>query len=440
MTFKKHIGETAMLSWPLIISQVGYIITGIVDNIFLGQIGKTEQAVGFLANNIFILLLVFSIGMSYSLTPLVTNADVNQDNKQKASLLKNGLFLNFFISILLGLILYFASPILNYMQQPKDVVEMAIPFFNVLIFSIVPCSLFFVGKQYTEGLNNTITAMIISVGGNILNIILNYILINGKFGFPEMGYMGPCWATFIARCFMGFGFLVLLFKAQVHKEVIALFKDVSLNFKDQFNLFKFGIGSALQFTFEVAGFVCCSLMMGWFGKESIDSHGIAMSLAAFTYMFGSGISGAATIRVGKFKSLGDIKNTRLAANSALLSALSVTIFFALVFLALHNYMPYFFSKDMEIIELASQLLIIAGFFQLFDGVQVTALGILRGLEDIKIPTIITLVGYWAICIPLAYFLGTYLNYQAKGIWYAILISLSFVAISLYWRIRVLVRK
>ena len=129
-------------------------------------------------------------------------------------------------------------------------------------------------------------------------------------------------------------------------------------------------------------------MMGWFGKESIDSHGIAMSLAAFTYMFGSGISGAATIRVGKFKSLDDIKNTRLAANSALLSALSVTIFFALVFLALHNYMPYFFSKDMEIIELASQLLIIAGFFQLFDGVQVTALGILRGLEDVKIPTII----------------------------------------------------
>jgi MATE family multidrug resistance protein len=95
MTFKKHIGETAMLSWPLIISQVGYIITGIVDNIFLGQIGKTEQAVGFLANNVFILLLVFSIGMSYSLTPLVTDADVNKDNKQKASLLKNGLFLNF---------------------------------------------------------------------------------------------------------------------------------------------------------------------------------------------------------------------------------------------------------------------------------------------------------------------------------------------------------
>lgn len=440
MTFKKHISETAMLSLPLIISQVGHIVTGIVDNIFLGHIGKTEQAAGILANYIFILLLVFSIGISYALTPLVTQAHINNDDKLKAGLLKNGIVLNFSISIVLFGILYFASPLLYYMQQPMDVVDLSIPFFNVLILSIIPCSLFFVGKQYSEGLNNTVIAMVISIAGNLLNILLNYLLINGKWGLPELGYMGSCWATFIARCFMGIGFLILFFKMSPYKEVTKLFKEVNINTKQLYDLFKIGIGSALQFTFEVAAFAFCGLMTGWFGKEQIDAHGIAMGIAAFTYMFGSGISGAATIRVGKFRAQNDWGNMRLAANSALLSALSITLFFAFVFLISNSVLPLAFSNDKQILALASQLLVIAGFFQLFDGIQVTALGILRGLEDVKIPTLITLVGYWVICLPLAYYLGSMLNYQAKGIWCAILISLSFVAICLYWRINWLIRK
>lgn len=430
-----------MLSLPLVISQVGHVITGIVDNIFLGRIGKTELAAGVLANTQFVLLLVFSIGMSYSLTPLVSQAHAKNDEQEKAYLLKNGMVLNFLISIMLSVLLYFVSPaLLDFAQQPQDVVDLSLPFFNVITISIIPCSLFFVGKQYTEGLNNTMIAMIVSVAGNLLNILLNYLLIYGKCGLPELGYMGACWATFIARCFMGLFFVGLLFYSKPFKTFKPFLKKAGFSLKHCWELFKLGIGSAMQFTFEVTAFALSGIMTGWYGKEQLDGHGIALSIAAFTYMFSSGISGAATIRVGNFKGLNDYENVNKASKAAMLSVLAVMGGFALVFLSLHNYLPQAFSTDSEVIEIASKLLIIAGFFQLFDGMQVTILGILRGMGDVKIPTIVTLIGYWIICLPLGYLFGKTLGHTSQGIWSALLCGLSFVAVSLYIRYRILIRR
>lgn len=440
MLFKTHIRETILLSLPLIVSQVGHIVTGMVDNMFLGGIGKTEQAAGILANNIFVLLLVFSIGMSYALTPLVAQAHVKGDAKDKAFLLKNGLLLNFVISVILCGILFCMTPLLHYAQQPEDVVKLAIPYFGVLIGSIIPCSLFFTGKQFTEGMNNTVIAMLVSIAGNILNVILNYLLINGKGGLPELGYMGACWATFIARCFMGIGFLVIIYRGKLFRDIKPYLKQVGFSISHCLHIFRVGIGSALQFTFEVAAFAISGLMTGWFGKEQIDAHGIALSIAAFTYMFSSGIGGAATIRVGSFAALNDFANVRKAGNAALLASFAVTLFFALVFFVLHDLLPLAFSRDAQILVIASELLVIAGFFQLFDGIQVTALGILRGLEDVKIPTVITLIGYWIICLPLSYFFGTTLGYMANGIWCALLCGLFFVAVSLFFRYNYLIKK
>ncbi|MDP2388051.1 MAG: MATE family efflux transporter [Bacteroidota bacterium] len=440
MTLKHHIRETAVLSLPLVISQIGHIITGMVDNIFLGRIGKTEQAAGILANNLFILLLVFSIGMSYSLTPLVSQAHAKNNDQEKAFLLKNGLYLNFGISILLSMILYFASPLLHFAQQPKDVVDLSLPFFHIITISIIPCSLFFAGKQYTEGLNNTVIAMVVSVVGNLLNILLNYLLINGKWGLPEMGYMGSCWATFIARCFMGGFFVVLLFYSKPFKSFRPFLRKAAFSIQHCWQLFKLGIGFAMQFTFEVTAFALSGLMTGWYGKEQIDAHGIALSIAAFTYMFSSGISGAATIRVGNFKGQNDYVNVNKASNASMISVLVVMGGFAMIFFLLHSYLPQAFSTDQEVIGLASKLLIIAGFFQLFDGMQVTILGILRGLGDVRVPTIITLIGYWIICLPLSYFFGKTLGYTAQGIWSALLCGLSFVAVALYIRFRILMKR
>lgn len=434
-----HLKETISLSLPLVLTQVGHIITGMVDNIFLGRLGKTEQAAGILSNNLFVILLVFSIGMSYVLTPAITEAHVNQNDKEKASLFKNSLFINLMVSVVLFIVLFFSSPILGHMQQPKDVVELAFPFFNVLTLSIIPVTLFFVCKQYTEGLSNTRAAMYISVVGNLLNIILNYLLIYGKAGLPEMGYMGSCWATFIARVFMGIGFLVYVFRNKAVNSFAKYYKEVNLNAYHFWPLFKDGLASALQFTFEVAAFAISGLMAGVFGKEQIDAHGIALSMAAFTYMFASGIGSATTIRVGKYYAIDDLNNVKVAITTSFKSVIVTMGCMALIFVCLNTVLPIIFSNDAEIILIASKLLLFAAMFQLFDGTQVVAVGVLRGLEDYRFPTTIAFVGYWVLALPLCYVFAFLCDLKVYGVWLALSLGLAFVSIALYLRIKVLLR-
>lgn len=411
-----------------------------VDNIFLGQIGPAEQAAGILSNNLYIFVLVFAIGVSYAATPLITSAYENNDLLKKASLFKNSLLLNFVVALGCFIVLYLGADLLKYMRQPAEVVNLAIPFFDVLIFSMLPISLFFTCKQYCEGLSNTKMALVISLVGNLINVLLNYMLIWGKFGLPEMGYLGAAWASFYARFFMGVSFLLLVFAAPVTREITTVMSQVKINWAELRALWRIGFNSAMQFTFEVAAFVIAGLMAGSFGKEQIDSHGIALNIAAFTYMFGSGIGSASTIRVGIYKAQNNWIGIKQASATSVRLVLMVMGGFGVLLLLLRNYLPLAFSSEERIVELAAQLLVIAAMFQLFDGLQVTMIGILRGLEDVKAPTVITLVGYWLIALPLAYFLAFNLGLETVGIWIALLASLFFVALVLYWRLQYLVAR
>jgi MATE family multidrug resistance protein len=428
-----HTIETMQLAWPLIITQVGHILTGMVDNIFLGRIGVTEQAAGILSNNLYVLLLVFTIGMSYASTPLVAAAVQKEDLAGKVSIFKNSLLLNFLVAIFCFVVLYQASGLISYLRQPASVVKLAVPFFDVLIFSLLPLSLFFTCKQYCEGLMNTKMALMVSLTGNVINVILNYALIYGKLGLPEMGYIGSAWASFYARAFMGISFLILIFYLPVSRDMRGVFTKVKFNVKDFAALWKIGINSAMQFTFEVAAFAIAGFMAGSFGEKHIDAHGIALSIAAFTYMFGSGIGSAATIRVGTFAAQKNWDQIRKAAMAALKLVVLIMGSFGVIFLFTNQFLPRAFTIEAEIVELAAKLLVIAAMFQLFDGIQVTAIGILRGLEDVKVPTLITLVGYWVLALPLAYCLAFKLELQTVGIWIALLSSLVFVSVALFLR-------
>jgi len=435
-----HTLQTIQLAWPLVITQVGHILTGIVDNVFLGQLGAVEQAAGIFSNNLYTLLLVFTIGVSYAATPLVTAAKQESDELKQASLFKNSLFLNFGIALLSFIVLFFSSGLFTYLKQPAEVTYLAIPFFDVLILSMLPISFFFTGKQYCEGLSNTRIALVISIAGNLINVLLNYTLIYGKLGMPQLGYMGSAWASFIARSFMGIGFLYYVFRSPLTREISAFFFKVKLNLKDLSDLAKIGFNAGLQFTFEVAAFSIAGLMAGRFGKEHIDAHGIALNLAAFTYMFASGISGAATIRAGIFKAQNnwiEVKNSAKAATRLVLTCMGI---FAILFLAGASVMPLAFSAEPDIIKLTSQLLVIAAMFQLFDGLQVTMIGILRGLEDVKIPTYVTLIAYWGIAIPLAYLFAFTFGMKTTGIWLALLVALILVAVSLAFRLMVIIKR
>jgi MATE family multidrug resistance protein len=440
LTFKQHLRATGILSIPIIISQVGHIVTSMADNIFLGFIGIEQQAAGILSGNVFTLLMVFSIGMSQGLTPLVAGANVNNQLQQKASLLKNSMLLNFIISVVLfGLASVFAAN-LSLLNQPEDVAILARPFIEVISFSLVPVTLFFTMKQYTEGLTNTRASMYISIIGNIINIILNYSLIYGKFGLPCLGYMGAAWATFSARVFMAVAFALYIFYNKKLKEIVQPFLREKITYIQLKKLLSIGIGPALQFTFEVAAFACAGIMAGWLGKITLDAHGIALSIAAFTYMFTSGISGAASIRVANYKGLNDWKNIKIAGTAAFVLAGLIMLSFASVFLLFYETLPTFFNKHKEVIEVSSGLLLVAALFQFFDGTQVTGLGVLRGLSDVKMPTVIALTAYWVIALPLAYFLGFPQKLGIYGIWFGLTAGLIFSAVALYLRFWHLTKK
>ena len=239
---------------------------------------------------------------------------------------------------------------------------------------------------------------------------------------------------------MGFSFLYLIFKSPVTKEISVVYNRVKINKKELFHLAKIGLNAGLQLTFEVAAFVIAGLMAGTFGKEQIDAHGIALSIAAFTYMFASGISSASSIRVGIYKAQDNWLEIKQAAFSSIKLVMLIMGGFAILFLMINNFLPKVFSSDLQIVNLASKLLIIAALFQLFDGIQVTIVGILRGLEDFKIPTLISLVGYWIIALPLAYWLAFILKLETVGVWIGLLVSLIFAAVVLFWRLNYLINK
>jgi len=436
----KHLKETLSLAWPLILTQVGHIITDMVDTIFLGQIGVAEQAAGIFANNVYFLILVFGIGLSFASTPLVTKAHEENNPHTKASLFKNSLYLNGITALILFFIMYFLTPFLHYLKQPAEVLDLALPFYKVIAFSMVPLSVFFTCKQYCEGISNTKAALWVSIAGNLLNIFLNYTLIHGYFGLPQMGYLGVAWGTFYSRCFMGFAFLFLMYKTRVLNEVFVLYKQVKINTAHLKDLAKIGFNTGLQFTFEVAAFVIAGFMAGTFGKEQIDAHGIALHIAAFTYMFGSGISSAATIRVSIYRAQNNWQEVKNAGMKAIQIVILFMLSAAVVFLLLRNYLPLIFSSEHEVIALSAKLLIIAAFFQIFDGLQVTAIGILRGLEDVKYATYTTLIGYWFISLSACYLLAFSLELEVIGIWVGLLAGLIFVSVTLFLRFRSLYKK
>ena len=439
-TNKFHLRETLVLAWPVVLTQVGHVLTSLVDIVFLGRLGKDELAAGVLSNSLYVLVLVFCIGMSYAVTPLVAEARGEENTSKLASLFKNAMLLNFVVAIGCFAILSLFSPMLKYMGQPTEVVTKAIPFFEILIFSMIPVSFFFTGKQFCEGVSNTRIALYISIAGNLINVILNYGLIWGKFGLPELGYLGSAWASFISRMFMGIVFIWGLLKSNWVLDLKVNFKSSHINKIDLKKLWKIGFNSALQFTFEVAAFAIAGIICGTFSKEHLDGHGIALNLASFTYMFASGISSAATIRAAEYYAAKKWKELRAAGNTSIVLALAVMGLFGILFLIFRKLLPVFFTKDAEIITIASDLLVIAALFQIFDGLQVTMIGLLRGMQDVKYSTYITLIGYWIVALPLATILAYSFHLASIGVWIALLVSLIFVGSALFFRYNWLMRQ
>ena len=447
--YTKEFKYNIRLSVPVILGMLGHTFVAFADNIMVGQLGTAELAAVSLGNSFVFIAMSLGIGFSTAITPLVAEADGAGNKADGKSALKHGLVLCTVLGLSLFGIILLLKPIMHLMKQPPEVVELAMPYLDLVAFSLVPLIIFQAFKQFSEGLSQTKYPMYATIIANVVNIVLNYLLIFGSFGFPKMGIVGAAIGTLISRFVMVVYIWFLLKGKKKFHDYVTGFNFKLIEKRVMRKIINLGFPSALQMFFEVAIFTAAIWISGVLGKNAQAANQIALNLSSMTFMFGMGLGVAAMIRVGNQKGLLNFKELRRIAQSIFFLTLLVEIVFAILFLWGRDWFPTIYldvndTKNMadntEVIFLAGQLLLVAAFFQISDGIQVVVLGALRGLQDVKIPTLITFIAYWLIGFPISYYLGLYTDFGSVGIWIGLLTGLTASAIMLYIRFNYLTKK
>lgn len=428
------------LAIPLVLTQAGQMIVQLVDNAMVGRVGTTELAAASLANSIYIMIMIIGLGIFLGITPLIGHALGAKDGDKVAAIMKNGVVLAALLIVLLTTVSWLLSYLMPYMNQPEEVWVMAIPYYRILSISLIPFLIFMLLKQIGEGMGNTLLAMIATIVSNILNVGLNYLLIFGKFGFPELGLVGAGYATLISRIVMPILIYVGFKKAKEINRYFKLLPFERVSWSGIRELFVVGLPIAGQLAIEVSLFVFGAIMMGWMGDVPLAAHQVAMGLASFTFMVANGIAMATTIRVSYQLGRKDFSNMEKVAYSSVHMVLTYMLFCGIGFLLLRYQLPRLFSPDKEVISQAASLLMVAAIFQLFDGLQVICLGILRGIADVKVPMLIAGLSYLGIGLPTSYLCAFTFRMGPVGIWYGFVVGLATTGVLLAIRIRKNIRK
>ena len=424
MNLTTHIKETVKLALPISIGQLGHIMLGVVDSIMVGRVGSAPLAASSLVNGIFFLVLVIGIGISMASTPLIAMAKGANKFIQCGEILSHSIVVNFSFAIIMSGLIYSSSFLIPFLNQPNEVVKEAIPYLMVLSGSVLPFIIFQSYRQFLEGLSKPNAPMVIAILANLLNAFLNWIFIFGKFGLPPLGLLGAGIATTITRWVMALSLMLYTLQHKSVKIYEPHLKFTGLKFQLIKKLINIGLPSGFQYFLEVGAFTFAAIMMGWLGKASLAAHQIAINLASITYMIILGISAAGTIRVGTAAGKQNVNDVRKAGYTTMGLSVSLMFCFGITFILFKNYLPAFYINEKQVIEIASQLLVVAALFQIFDGLQASSISVLRGLTDTKIPMLISFASYWLIGIPIAMLLGFYFSLGATGIWIGLLISLS----------------
>jgi len=428
--YKRELKATTMVAIPVIIGQLGQMMMGVVDSIMVGRVGAAPLAASSIAHGLFMLLMVIGIGVALALSPLVSIQLGAGKPKECGVVLRQGLLVNMLVGVVLMIVNNSAAVTIRYMDQPPEVVGQAIAYMETLGWSMVPMMLFLTDKQFIEGLSVMRPAMIITLLANLVNIFANWVLIFGNLGAPEMGLVGAGWATFSTRISMAVAIVIYVYSVRKFKPYDITLHYRSINRKVMKEILRVGLPGGFQYFFEVGAFAGSAILIGWLGTLPLAAHQIALNLAAITYMFALGFSSAAAIRVGLAMGRKDRHGMRMAGFSAFSLAVAMTLIFATVFVVFRYTLPGFYIDDPQVIEVAASLLLIAALFQISDGTQAVGIGVLRGLTDVRIPTIITFIAYWLIGLPGGYLLGFTFGLGVEGVWYSFVVALTVSAILL----------
>lgn len=447
--YTKEFSYNLRLAYPVILGMLGHTLIGIVDNIMVGKLGSTELAAVSLGNSLIFVAMSLGIGFSTAITPIVAEADAEKNVSKIRLAFHNGLFLCIILGFMLFFLVVLAKPIMEMLHQPKEVIALAKPFVDWVAFSLVPLIIYQGYKQFADGLSMTKISMYAIVMANILHVIINYLLIYGIWFFPKMGIIGAALGTVISRIAMVVFMHVILSRKEKLKPYFQDFSFDEIKKATIKKIINLGLPSAMQMLFEVVLFTAAIWLCGTIGKTSQAANQIALSLASMTFMVAMGLSVVSMIRISNQKGLNDYKQLIVVARSIFLLAIIIEIIFALMFVALHQILPYLFLNmdnkmqlldNEEVIAISAKLLLVAAVFQISDGIQVVVLGALRGLQDVKVPMYITFVAYWVIGFPISYYLGLKTDLGAVGVWIGLVAGLTAAAIFLYLRFHYLTKK
>ncbi len=428
-------GATLRLAVPIILSQVGQIITQLADNIMVGRLGTLPLAAVSFGGTVSFILFISCMGITLGLTPLVGEAYAQGRHRDAAANLMNAIILYLGIGALVFGVQYAVIPFLDNMGQPLEVVEAAIPYYKYLVWSLLPFMLFAPFKQFLEGIGNTTIAMAIVIFSNLLNVLLNYMFIYGEWGAPELGATGAGLATFLSRLIIPF---LIIGYCLVHRRIrryMILLRHTHFSWARVRELMVVGFPICVQMSLEGWTFSFSSIMMGWLGEIAIASNQIALTLCNIAFLTLVGISSATTIRVSHAYGVGDYEAISRIGSSSYRIGLIWNIFTAFSFILLRELLPQIFTADEDVIAMTARMLIVVAMFQLFDGMQCIGMGILRGMQDVVITMRIAFIAYLAINLPFGYLFGFVFGFGEIGVWLGYIFGLSTAAILLRRRFK-----
>lgn len=441
--YKEQYRKNLALSLPVVLTQLGQMLTQLADTIMVGQYGGADPlplaAVSFGSSMAF-LILIGCIGVALGLTPLVGERFVRGEHQACSQLLHNAIIFYTLLGIFVGIAQYAAAPLLYLMGQPVEVVDGAIPYYRMLSYSI-PFMLFFFGfKSFLEGTGNTKTVMTITITANALNILFNWILIYGHWGFPEMGAAGAGLATTLSRVASAAMVLVYFLYHTQYRSYLRGFRLRLPEWLHVKQLLRIGLPIAGQMFLESSAFVGTAIMIGWLGTIALSANQVATTLGNCAFMVILSIGSAATIRISHCYGERNHEELKLATHATYHLVLLWSLLASLLFILLRHDIPRLFTDNEEVIALTADMMFFVALYQLWDGMQNVSVGILRGLQDVKIIMPIAFVAYWLINMPVGYLLGITAGMGPSGFFLSYSFGLGAAALLLMARIRRDIRK
>jgi len=436
-----EIRQTLKLGWPIILGNLSQMALGIIDSAMVGAIHSSQLAAASFVNNIITIPLILGIGLTMAISPLVANALGEGDTDKPLRILYNGTWIVGLTSLFMALALHLGADMVYYMGQDRIVAELSKPYLIWMAWGMIPMSLFMAVKQFADGLGKTRLPMYLALLSLPINVLLNYAFIFGKWGAPRMELEGAGVGTLVSRLVIMVGIILLVFKG-------AGFAPYRLHLKEQLQIragrlrdvFRIGIPSSLQYGMESASFAVSGIMAGWLGYVQQAAHQIALGLVSITFMVSLGVSVAGSIRVAYAYGQREWKQARQIGITTLAMAGAYGLACAIMFVAGRHYLPLLFNDEALVLEYAAMLMVLAAVFQISDSVQAVGVGLLRGIQDVRIPTVFVGFAYWAVGIPAGYGLAFLAGWQIAGIWAGFVLGLSASAVLLTYRFLRLTRR